>query len=53
MAALAELLRVPVNYQLSRPDAPQQSSLALLAGVQVPLPQVRPSQVMKLQDGTE
>ncbi|XP_024136054.1 histone-lysine N-methyltransferase 2C isoform X3 [Oryzias melastigma] len=41
MAAVAELLRVPVpgNFQLSRPAGPEQSSLALLAGVRVPLPQ--------------
>lgn len=43
MAAVAELLRVPVpvNYQLSRASGPEQSSLALLASVQVPLTQVR------------
>uniref|UniRef100_A0AAQ6ICI8 [histone H3]-lysine(4) N-methyltransferase n=1 Tax=Anabas testudineus TaxID=64144 RepID=A0AAQ6ICI8_ANATE len=42
MAAMAELLRVPgpVNYQLSRPMGPEQSSLALLAGVRVPQTQV-------------
>lgn len=40
---MAELLRVPVpvNYQLSRASGPEQSSLALLASVQVPLTQVR------------
>lgn len=34
---MAELLRVPVpvNYQLSRASGPEQSSLALLASVQV------------------
>lgn len=44
MAAVAELLRVPVpaNFQLSRAAGPEQSSLALLARVRVPLPQVRP-----------
>ena len=43
MAAVAELLRVPVpvDYQLSRPAGPERSSLALLAGVRVPLTQVR------------
>lgn len=50
MAAMAELLRVPgpVNYQLSRPMGPEQSSLALLAGVRVPQTQVGalPTQVM-------
>ncbi|XP_023805952.1 histone-lysine N-methyltransferase 2C isoform X3 [Oryzias latipes] len=41
MAAVAELLRVPVpaNFQLSRAAGPEQSSLALLARVRVPLPQ--------------
>ncbi|KAM8731510.1 histone-lysine N-methyltransferase 2C isoform 5-T5 [Acanthopagrus schlegelii] len=41
MAAVAELLRVPVpvDYQLSRPAGPERSSLALLAGVRVPLTQ--------------
>ncbi|XP_031616289.2 histone-lysine N-methyltransferase 2C isoform X5 [Oreochromis aureus] len=41
MAAVAELLQVPVpvNYQLSRASGPEQSSLALLASVQVPLTQ--------------
>lgn len=40
---MAELLQVPVpvNYQLSRASGPEQSSLALLASVQVPLTQVR------------
>lgn len=43
MAAVAELLRVPVpgDYQLSRPAGPERSSLALLAGVRVPLTQVQ------------
>lgn len=52
MAAMAELLRVPgpVNYHLSRPAVPEQSSLALLAGVRVPLTQVGapPTQVIML-----
>ncbi|KAK2859759.1 hypothetical protein Q5P01_004379 [Channa striata] len=41
MATVAALLQVPgpVNYQLSRPTGPEQSSLALLAGVRVPLTQ--------------
>ncbi|XP_069368224.1 histone-lysine N-methyltransferase 2C-like isoform X3 [Paralichthys olivaceus] len=41
MAAVAELLRipVPVDYQLSRAPGPEHSSLALLAGVRVPLTQ--------------
>ncbi|XP_049896001.1 histone-lysine N-methyltransferase 2C-like isoform X2 [Epinephelus moara] len=41
MAAVAELLRVPVpiDYQLIRPAGPERSSLALLAGVRVPLTQ--------------
>ncbi|XP_034415694.1 histone-lysine N-methyltransferase 2C-like isoform X10 [Cyclopterus lumpus] len=41
MAAVAELLRVPVpsDYQLSRAASPGRSSLALLAGVRVPLTQ--------------
>ncbi|XP_055363689.1 LOW QUALITY PROTEIN: histone-lysine N-methyltransferase 2C-like [Betta splendens] len=41
MAAITQLLRVSgrVNYQLSRPPVPEQSSLALLAGVRVPLMQ--------------
>ncbi len=51
MAAVAELLRVPVpvDYQLSRPTGPERSSLALLAGVRVPLTQVgeRILQVLK------
>nr|XP_029131590.1 LOW QUALITY PROTEIN: histone-lysine N-methyltransferase 2C-like [Labrus bergylta] len=39
MAAVAELLRVPVpvDYQLNRPPGPERSSLALLAGVRVPV----------------
>ncbi|XP_042338352.1 histone-lysine N-methyltransferase 2C-like [Plectropomus leopardus] len=42
MAAVAQLLRVPVpvDYQLSRAAGPERSSLALLAGVRVPLTQV-------------
>lgn len=42
MAAVVELLRVPVpvDYQLSQLAGPERSSLALLAGVRVPLPQV-------------
>ncbi|XP_040921273.1 histone-lysine N-methyltransferase 2C isoform X2 [Toxotes jaculatrix] len=41
MAAVAELLRVPVpvDYQLSRAAGAERSSLALLAGVRVPLTQ--------------
>nr|XP_054592167.1 histone-lysine N-methyltransferase 2C isoform X4 [Nothobranchius furzeri] len=41
MAAVATLLRVPgpLTYQLSRATGPEQSSLALLAGVRVPLMQ--------------
>uniref|UniRef100_A0A1A8R9Q8 [histone H3]-lysine(4) N-methyltransferase n=1 Tax=Nothobranchius pienaari TaxID=704102 RepID=A0A1A8R9Q8_9TELE len=41
MAAVATLLRVPgpLTYQLSRASGPEQSSLALLAGVRVPLMQ--------------
>jgi len=44
MAAVAALLRVPApaNFQMSRVAGPEQSSLALLAGVRVPLTQVRP-----------
>lgn len=43
MAAVAQLLRVtvPLDYQLSQASGTEQSSLALLAGVQVPLVQVR------------
>ncbi|XP_028288299.1 histone-lysine N-methyltransferase 2C-like isoform X3 [Parambassis ranga] len=37
MATVAQLLQVPIKYQLSRPAGPEQSSLALLAGVRVPL----------------
>ncbi|KAM9839742.1 histone-lysine N-methyltransferase 2C-like [Aulostomus maculatus] len=42
MATVAELLQVPVpmDYQLSRASGPSRSSLVMLAGVQVPLPQV-------------
>ncbi|KAM6971552.1 LOW QUALITY PROTEIN: histone-lysine N-methyltransferase 2C-like [Tautogolabrus adspersus] len=41
MATVAELLRVPVpvDYQLSGPPGPERSSLALLAGVRVPVMQ--------------
>ncbi|TDG97613.1 hypothetical protein EPR50_G00228120 [Perca flavescens] len=41
MAAVAELLRVPVpaDYQLSGAAGPERNSLALLAGVRVPLTQ--------------
>lgn len=48
MVAMAELLRVPapVSYQLSGAAGPAQSSLALLAGVRVPLMQVRLLPVM-------
>lgn len=50
MAAVANLLRLPgpVNFQLSRPAGPEQSSLALLAGVRVPLPQVGGPPLMEL-----
>lgn len=46
MVAVAELLQVPVptDYQLHRPVGPEYSSLALLAGVRVPLTQVVPTQ---------
>nr|XP_046227874.1 histone-lysine N-methyltransferase 2C-like isoform X2 [Scatophagus argus] len=39
MTAVAELLQVPVptDYHLSRPAGPERNSLALLAGVRVPL----------------
>lgn len=42
MSAVAQLLRVPVptGYQQMAPVGPQRSSLALLAGVRVPLGQV-------------
>lgn len=42
MSAVAQLLRVPVptGYQQMAPIGPQRSSLALLAGVRVPLGQV-------------
>lgn len=42
MSAVAQLLRVPVpsGYQQMAPIGPQRSSLALLAGVRVPMGQV-------------
>lgn len=42
MSAMAQLLRVPVptGYQQMAPVGPQRSSLALLAGVRVPMGQV-------------
>lgn len=42
MAAVAALLRVPgpINYQLNQAPGADRSSLALLAGVRVPLMQV-------------
>ena len=48
---MAALLRVPapVSYQLSGAARPEQSSLALLAGLRVPLLQARPGQVTCLQ----